>query len=476
MEYRRPGVYSTQRIAYPPLSGRMEPGVPAIVGYTERALGPQGEPCWRVPTLVETWEDFEATFGGPGVTVDVLYNPQGEVVDIGFGQVYYLHPSVRLFFENGGRSIVVVAVGDYSNGAAAADFLAGFEALAAHDLASHVLMPDSVLLSLADQGFVQGQLLRHCADQRHRFALLDLIELHTVEATLAGFRDHLQGDRRDLGAAYYPWIRCKGALQLDPGKVQYHLVVNRKEAQPLDTDILSRELRTAEPVAAKEPSGKGGVPPEVQALALARLAGLWMWMPPSGAVAGLVATTDRERDTFKAPANASLRAILDIGHRLTVPQQEDMNVHMEGLSVNALVVQPGRGVVVQGARTLDSNNREWRYVSVRRYFLAVEKAVRDHLQQFVFEANDAMLWHRVRGVLQGYCREQWRMGALMGADEEEAFYISVGLGDTMQPQDVLEGRLIVEIGLAVARPAEFIALQFVHHIEGDRTSIQMDSN
>jgi len=118
-----------------------------------------------------------------------------------------------------------------------------------------------------------------------------------------------------------------------------------------------------------------------------------------------------------------------------------------------------------GARTLAGNDNEWRYISVRRFFIFVEESVKRATEQFVFEPNDANTWVKVRGMIESYLYSLWERGALAGPTPEAAYYVHVGLGKTMTAQDVLEGRLIVEIGIAAVRPAEFIVLRFMHKLQ-----------
>jgi hypothetical protein len=130
--------------------------------------------------------------------------------------------------------------------------------------------------------------------------------------------------------------------------------------------------------------------------------------------------------------------------------------------VNAIRSFTGKGILVWGARTLAGNDNEWRYVSVRRFFNMVEESVKKASGQYVFEPNDANTWAKVRAMIENFLLLQWRAGALQGSKPEQAFYVNVGLGTTMTALDILEGRMIVEIGMAVVRPAEFIILRFSH--------------
>lgn len=183
-------------------------------------------------------------------------------------------------------------------------------------------------------------------------------------------------------------------------------------------------------------------------------------IPPSGAIAGIYTRVDGNRGVWKAPANESLNSVNGLTVEIDDIQQATLNVHDTGKSINVIRKFTGRGIIVWGARTLASNDAEWRYIPVRRLYNMVEESVQKACRQFVFEANDANTWVRVRGMIENYLNGLWRQGALAGAKPEQAFFVKVGLGTTMTFQDILDGKMIVKIGMAPVRPAEFIILEF----------------
>lgn len=186
-------------------------------------------------------------------------------------------------------------------------------------------------------------------------------------------------------------------------------------------------------------------------------------LPPSGAVCGVYARVDNLRGVWKAPANESLNSVTGPVTNVTAEAQGGMNVDpTAGKSINIIRSFIGKGTLIWGARTLAGNDNEWRYVSVRRFFNMVEESSKKASEQFVFEPNDANTWVKVQGMIENFLTSMWRAGALQGAKPEHAFYVAVGLGKTMTALDILEGRMIVEIGMAVVRPAEFIILRFSH--------------
>lgn len=190
-----------------------------------------------------------------------------------------------------------------------------------------------------------------------------------------------------------------------------------------------------------------------------------LYLPPSPAIAGVYAYVDRNRGVWKAPANVSLNSTIAPKALLSDLDQENFNVDDEnGKSINCIRNFVGRGNIVWGARTLAGNNNEWRYINVRRLFNMVEESCQNASRQFVFEPNDANTWVRVKGMIDNFLTNLWRAGALQGAKPEHAFYTAVGLNQTMTQDDILNGLLIVEIGLAAVRPAEFIILRFSHKL------------
>lgn len=189
-------------------------------------------------------------------------------------------------------------------------------------------------------------------------------------------------------------------------------------------------------------------------------------LPPSGAIAGVYAATDSNRGVWKAPANVSLANVIEPVIKLDNTKQDDLNVDATtGKSINAIRAFMGKGTLVWGARTLAGNDNEWRYIPVRRFFSVVEESVKKSTYWAVFEPNDANTWVKVRGMIENYLTQKWREGALAGATPKEAFFVKCGLGITMTAIDILEGRMNVEIGMAVVRPAEFIILKFSHKLQ-----------
>ena len=199
---------------------------------------------------------------------------------------------------------------------------------------------------------------------------------------------------------------------------------------------------------------------------LTEIGNLPLELPPSSAMAGIYARVDSDRGVWKAPANVSLSYVIEPSVQVSHDDQRNLNVDtVAGKSVNAIRAFVGKGNLVWGARTLAGNDNEWRYISVRRFFNMAEESIKKATEQFVFEPNDKNTWVRVKAMIDNFLTAQWKAGALAGPTPDKAFYVKVGLGETMTALDILEGNMIIEIGMAVVRPAEFIILKFSHKMQ-----------
>jgi len=191
----------------------------------------------------------------------------------------------------------------------------------------------------------------------------------------------------------------------------------------------------------------------------------WIWVqnpsgngqikvPPSGHVAGVYARVDQERGVHKAPANEIMRGVLSLELQVTHGEQGLLNVK----GINCIRSFPGRGIRIWGARTL-SSDMSWNYVNVRRLFCMIEESIYEGTQWVVFEPNDMDLWERVKRTITAFLTRVWRDGALFGSTPEEAFYVKCD--SELNPPEVRDaGQLVVEIGLAPVKPAEFVIFRF----------------
>ena len=184
-------------------------------------------------------------------------------------------------------------------------------------------------------------------------------------------------------------------------------------------------------------------------------------VPPSGHLAGIYARNDSERGVQKAPANESVRGALDLTYHCTDSEQGELNSN----GVNVIRFFRSEGVRVWGARTLAPAASEWRYVNVRRLFTMIEESIANSTRWVVFEPNDHRLWKAVVRDVSAFLKTLWRDGALMGTSPEQAFYVKCD--EETNPSDVVDaGRVIIEIGIAPVKPAEFVIFRIGQHQAG----------
>ena len=446
--YKTPGVYVEEISKLPPSVAEVSTAVPAFIGCT--ANGPTADKSGKVVPVVkriDTLLDYETFFGGPNpsaftIAAGVDAAQPGPISRVAPTFDYFLYYSLSLYFKNGGGSCYVVSIGNYKTAPAKSQFEAGLAALEKEDEPTLILLTEAINLSPADYYDLAQQALAQCEKLGDRFAILDVIDGKGV----ADFRTNIGTSNLMYGAAYYPSVQTTLAYVYQEDQV----TLKAADKDGADTKLdASKATNTALYNQVKT------------ALAQQRIN-----LPSSPAVAGIYASVDRDRGVWKAPANVSLSAVIGPLVKITAEDQENLNVDpTAGKSINAIRAFTGKGTLIWGARTLAGNDNEWRYVSVRRLFNMIEESTQKATSFAVFEPNDASTWLKVKAMIESYLYGLWQQGALAGSTAEDAYFVNVGLGKTMTPQDVLEGRMIVEIGVAAVRPAEFIILRFMHKLQ-----------
>ncbi len=183
-------------------------------------------------------------------------------------------------------------------------------------------------------------------------------------------------------------------------------------------------------------------------------------LPPSPLMAGVWTKSDNQNGVWNAPANISLAQVTSPLYVMNDAEQSGFNMPTNGQAICVIRAQPSRGSVVWGARTLDGNSGDYRYVQVRRTLIYVEQSIKQALQTYVFAANDATTWSAVTASISSFLTGLWQQGGLMGSKPSDAFTVSCGLGSTMTSQNILDGYMIVAVTLQMIHPAEFIELTF----------------
>ena len=183
-------------------------------------------------------------------------------------------------------------------------------------------------------------------------------------------------------------------------------------------------------------------------------------LPPSAAMAGLYSMVDQTVNVAKSPANISLGSVISPTVNINNENQEELNLPLNGKAINAIRSFSGKGTLVWGARTLEGNSKDFRYISVRRTMTFLEQSIKFAAESFVFSPNNSTTWSSLRSTVYSFLNNQWASGILVGSTPDDAFSIEIGLGSTMTSTDILDGVLKMTIKVAIVRPAEFIVITF----------------
>lgn len=427
---------------------------------------------------------------------------------------FALYDSMRLFFANGGGTCYVVSVAPYTEAdgttlrtITASRLVAGLNAIGEVMGPTMLVVPDATLLtSESDFGEVTQAMLEQAEKLQDRVAILDVWgadkigvddgqgNVPTLDGVIGDFRKNaLKGmTNRQLsyGAAYFPFLRTTvwdveevGYTNIDTAsqpKLQEILYYQNATLNwDFDKDEATARFDAVQAYIEEIANTANLDDNEINALNQNLTASLPVMgdidsviieknevSPPSGAMAGVYATNDQNKGVWNAPANVSLRSVDGLTYLLDNDSQADLNVPVDGKAIDAIRDFPTRGQVVWGARTLDGNSPDYRYVQVRRTLIYIEQSVKAALDPFVFAANDGKTWVTVTSMVNGFLQQLWNQGGLLGASASDAFNVECGLGSTMTGQDILDGYMIVNITLQMIRPAEFIELVFKQKMEG----------
>ncbi|PKM81999.1 MAG: phage tail protein [Firmicutes bacterium HGW-Firmicutes-14] len=506
-EYLSPGVYIEEfEIGAKPIAG-VSTSTAGFLGETER--GP------TVPRMVTGWLDFQRVFGSY------------------FGADKYLPYAVQGFFDNGGQrcfigrvvktgagtaslklkkgtadALTVQAVGEGSWGTriavkVAAGTFGGFklsvfywkDAPAAlydpdtntaakprptvvevfDNLAVNESSPDyyvkkvngiSSLVTLTkgagDSGEIpDGPAVTYLAGGDDGAGALVLADYVRTDTNEPGKRKGLNGlaEVDEISMVYSPNAQAVAGLV---GALITHCETLKDRFAIIDAAQGSASISSLDPRSSNDTKYAAFYYPWIKVIDPA--AGVQRLVPPGGHMAGIYARTDVERGVHKAPANESVRGAVDLEFQITKGEQDILNPR----GVNCIRFFPGRGIRVWGARTL-SSDALWKYINVRRLFIFLEESIEEGTQWVVFEPNDEKLWARVKRTLTEFLTRVWRDGALMGTKPEEAFFVKVDRS-TMTQDDIDNGRLIVLIGVAPVKPAEFVIFRIAQYAGGSEVT------
>lgn len=492
-----PGVYITEKDAFPKSAVVVETAVPVFVGYAEKAEW-NGKSLLKTPTRITSLAEYEERFGRgfrakftitdtdpTQLQESFVINGKQVVARINDNHTFYLYNSMRLFFANGGGSCYVLVIDTYQDkpdglemkvdAYLTTDSTANiFTILANEAEPTLVVLPDAIHLGEVCYE-IYTRVLAHCAKMQNRFAIFDLVKQlpsDTSEDIVATFREKTGMNNLSYGAAYYPWL-ITSIVQPDevtfeslddsvdlctllPATDVAAIVMIKKYKQntaPSDSDKLSfhQTLKTSSPTY--------NIIIEALRLQLNQL-------PASGAIAGVYTTVDNNRGVWKAPANVSVSMVNAPSINISNEQQEGLNIDaLSGKSINVIRAFPGIGTLIWGGRTLDGNSQDWRYINARRTLIMIEQSLKLATRAYVFQPNDANTWITVKSMMTNFLANLWKQGALVGAAPEQAFDVQIGLGATMTPTDILDGIMCIVVKVAILRPTEFVVITFQQQMQ-----------
>ncbi|WP_020535547.1 phage tail sheath family protein [Lewinella cohaerens] len=448
--YKTPGVYVEETSNAPLSVAEVATAIPAFIGFTQ--IVPKTGP--KVPVRITSMLEYEGLFGkAKPYAYDVKIvrdtnTAKPSITSIGkdaAAEKTIIYYALQLYFTNDGGPCYIVPLSDGDT------HEEGLEAVASVDEVTLLVCPDAATIHASSpQGGASNpyyaicqKALQQCADSKDRFAILDVLD---TDLEAAEFRNEIGNENLKCGAAYLPYLKTNLSYGYDEPQVE--VTIDQTKTQTLaelskDQPKIYRFVKTALNNAPK------------------------VVLPPSAAIAGVYARVDQNRGVWKAPANVSVIGIEGPTRKITDREQASLNIDATaGKSINTIRAFTGKGTLVWGARTLAGNDNEWRYVPVRRLFITVEESIQKSTSFAVFEPNDHPTWKKVENMVDSYLYGLWQQGALAGSTPKQAYFIKVGLNQTMTAQDILDGRMIIEIGMAVVRPAEFMILRIVHNNGG----------
>lgn len=492
-----PGVYVQELDAFGNSVVPVATAVPAFIGYTEKTKR-DGKDIVNKAIKVTSLSEFKEIFGGnaPKVQFELTdtSEPEFALGDKGYKLTpttvqYRLYSAIHFFYQNGGGECYIVSTGSYdysqSNLTSTTPFENALKELEKEEEPTIIVIPDAVELKDTSQTDLkhiyascydlQSQMINHCGSLKNRFTILDIPrgyeESVVGETSIEGFRNNVEGTLSQFNSyagAYYPWLHTT-ILQL--GEVSCanispnsHNIItamlqeefaDKPDAKPYINALFSDDEASQEKAEQvfknNSPNYKNVMNAVLKKLNL---------MAPSAAMAGVYTLVDSNEGVWKAPANVGVQSVIEPAIKVDSQLQEDLNVPLDGKSVCAIRSFPGMGVLVWGARTLDGNSNDFRYINVRRTLIFIEESVKEATKAFVFSSNDSSTWDASKRMISNFLNSLWSQGGLVGAKASDAYFVSVGLGSTMTSQDVLDGNMIVSVKVALVHPAEFIEITF----------------
>ena len=338
------------------------------------------------------------------------------------------------------------------------------------------ICPEATLLSVADNGTLMQEMLLQNTEMQTAISIFDIIGGRDPDPVMfmndiETFRNNTGANGLDRGTAYYPFV---GTTIMHTSDIDYTNLFGGdvKQLAPLlnpatapnesAATILSHiEKPPGTPLTISQYNNALIAASKTYSTIINHVLSDANMLPPSGGMAGVITKTDNEDGVWQSPANTSIVGAAGLPIKLSETQQGGLNVDaVSGKSINAIRFFNGLGILIWGARTLDGNSQDWRYLSVRRTMIFLEQSCKLAARAYVFEPNDKNTWEAVKSMISSFLTSIWKQGGLQGTSATDAFSVACGLGSTMTSEDILNGFMNVTVKVAVVRPAEFIVLTF----------------
>lgn len=523
-EYKTPGVYIKEKNAFGTSVVEVETAVPAFIGYTQKALNGTedltGKP-WKITSMAEFIQYFgemntpkysigtadakdenedapkegETSEGGEtpppapassgkSFAVNTFDGTARRKFTVKVQNDYTLYLNMLFFFANGGGPCYIVSVGSYDDEFKVKTLKDAITTLEKESEPTMLVIPEATNLAEADCYALQQEMASHCGNekQKNRVAILDVfIDRYPADPKKTvdyadNFRNKFSTNFPSYVAAYYPYLATSILSDSDITSDMIDVGTDIDAFLKLlgFNDKQTKAFEGIYPKDDKKNIQKKMCQNVHQALLQNSVAYQQLvkaikedlnLLPPSAAMAGVYTTVDNSRGVWKAPANVTINSVVKPSIAINDEDQKELNVPMSGKAINAIRTFPGEGLKVWGARTMDGNSQDWRYINVRRTMIYLEQSVKNAARAYVFEPNDAGTWINMRCMIENFLRSVWKRGGLAGATPEDAFEVHVGLGDTMTGEDILEGILRITVLVAISRPAEFIEITFQQQMQ-----------
>ena len=415
---------------------------------------------------------------------------------------YRLYSSIKFFYENGGGDCYIMSIGtyDYAKGSITdtTDFLNAMTLLKKETEPTMLVIPDVVEIKdptgtdlqsiYANAYSLQSEMINHCGEMMNQVAILDIpggySEPLVGTTSVEQFRNSVEPTlpkSNSYASVYYPWLHT---TVYQTSEISYNNVENGSYSQiqqMLNVEftnakgVMNADIKTiisafatpAVPTAPTQASADTVLQnlSKSYKLLMGAIMSNMNLMAPSAGMAGVYTTVDNNEGVWIAPANVGVQSTISPSIKIDNAAQEDLNMPINGKSVCAIRAFTGRGNLVWGARTLDGNSNDWRYINVRRTLIYIEQSVKDAAKAYVFAPNDAGTWVDVKGMISNFLTGLWNQGGLVGPKPADAYSVSVGLGSTMTGDDILNGIMRVAVKVAVSHPAEFIEITFQQEMQ-----------